>query len=103
MKASDVSQSQRLFGIAVGNREGGNQETSFLISADMIVTQDRYQDFEFSFYHREEESLHLKLMFTGEGNVWLDYIDILPVTPHGEMSEAQPSAASARDMNFDAR
>lgn len=88
LKGDDYSEDNRLFGIAIETKEAGVQDTAFFVSADMLRAENRYQDFEFSFYQRKEGPLHLKVLFTGIGNVWLDYCDFIPVETDGRVPES---------------
>ena len=44
----------------------------------MIKNGAGYQDYHFNYYQSKESRLYLKFLFTGQGNVWLDYVDIEP-------------------------
>ena len=88
LKGDDFSEGDRLFGIAIETEEAGAQDSAFFVSADMLRAENRYQDFEFSFYHRKEGPLHLKVLFTGIGNVWLDYCDFIPVEADRSVPES---------------
>ncbi|MBN1223118.1 MAG: glycosyltransferase family 39 protein [Candidatus Aminicenantes bacterium] len=88
MQADAFGSRDQLLGLAVVKDNGSAQEAVHIISGDMLEAQDRYQDFGFTFYHPNEGPVHLKFLFTGKGNVWLDCVDILPVKPEKERPES---------------
>lgn len=69
----------RLFGIALLNGPKGDQVASFIVNGDMVKKGAGYQNYKFNYYQSKESRLYLKFLFTGRGNVWLDYVDIEPV------------------------
>jgi len=79
LKGDEFLEGERLFGIAIEAQEPGAQDAEFFVSADMLEIQNRYQDFGFGFYHRKEGPLNLKVLFTGMGNIWLDYCDVIAI------------------------
>jgi hypothetical protein len=93
IRGDDFSARDRLFGIAIETEEPGAQDTTFFVSAEMLGTERRYQNFNFSFYHRQEGPLRMKVLFTGKGHVWLDFIDVIPVEPEGSASQKTASVA----------
>jgi len=97
LKGDDFSEGDRLFGIAIETKEAGTQDTAFFVSADTLRAKNRYQDFAFSFYHRKEGPLHLKLLFTGMGNIWLDYCDFKSVDAGPNMLESTGPDVSSAD------
>jgi hypothetical protein len=94
LKGEDFAEGDRLFGIALETREAGVPDTTMFVSADMLNAKNRYQDFGFSFYHRKEGPLHLKVLFTGKGNIWLDYCDFIPVGPDPSVPDTSGSDVS---------
>ncbi len=69
---------ERLFGIALLNAPKGDQVVSYMVTTDKIQKGAGYQNFEFDYYQSKESPLYLKFLFTGRGNVCLDYVDIIP-------------------------
>ncbi|MGB3861130.1 MAG: glycosyltransferase family 39 protein [Candidatus Aminicenantaceae bacterium] len=69
----------RLFGIALLKGPKGDQVASFIVNGDMVKKGAGYQNYKFNYYQSKESRLYLKFLFTGRGNVWLDYVDIEPV------------------------
>jgi len=68
----------RLFGIALLKGPKGEQVTSYIVNGDKIKKETKYQTYSFNYYQSKESRLYLKFLFTGLGNVWLDYVDIKP-------------------------
>lgn len=68
----------RLFGISLMNGPKGEQMASYIVNGDMIKKGTGYQTYNFNYYQSKESRLFLKFLFTGQGNVWLDYVDIEP-------------------------
>ncbi|MFC2165141.1 glycosyltransferase family 39 protein [Acidobacteriota bacterium] len=101
LKGDDFSTNDRLFGIAIETKEAGVQDTAFFVSADMLKARNRYQDFGFSFYHRTEGPLQLKVLFTGKGNIWLDYCDFKSVDAGPTIQESADSDVSNDDNASD--
>jgi len=87
LKGDSFSIGDRLFGIAIESREAGAHDRTCFVSGEMLKAGNCYQDFEFSFYQRQEGPVRLKVLFTGKGNIWLDYLDFLPVEQDGNSSE----------------
>ena len=81
LKANDFSEKDRLFGIAIETTEESDRDMAGFVSGDMFGAKNRYQDFGFNFYHKKEGPIHLKVLFTGKANIWLDYCDFIPVDP----------------------
>jgi hypothetical protein len=98
LKGADFSNADRLFGIAIEPKEAGAQDTTFFISAEMLRAENQFQDFEFSFYHRDEGSARIKVLFTGKGNIWLDFMDFIPVVPDRSASEQKSPGVSAQPV-----
>ena len=79
LKSQDFErEDDRLFGIALLNGPKGDQVASYIVKGDMIKNGAGYQDYHFNYYQSKESRLYLKFLFTGQGNVWLDYVDIEP-------------------------
>lgn len=77
LKAQDFDQKEdRLFGLAVWEGKGEDRAASLMVTGDMLGPGRDYTDFRLSFYQSREEPLRLKFLFTGNGNVWLDYVDV---------------------------
>jgi hypothetical protein len=87
LKGDNFAEGDRLFGLAIETREPGSQDTTFVVSAEMLRTKTSYQNFEFNFYHRQEGPVRIKMLFTGKGNIWLDFVDFIPVEPDGSAPE----------------
>ena len=69
----------RLFGIALLNGgPNGKQVASYIVNGDMVKKETGFQNYSFNYYQNKESRLYLKLLFTGQGKVWLDYVDIEP-------------------------
>jgi hypothetical protein len=80
LKAKDFEQEEdRLFGIALLERPEGAQVISNIVDGNMVKKSSGYQNYIFNYYQSKESRLYLKFLFTGRGNVWLDYVDIEPV------------------------
>jgi hypothetical protein len=71
-------QDDRLFGVALLDGPEGDQVASNIVNGDMVKEGKDYQNYSFNYYQSKESRLHLKFLFTGRGNVWLDYVDIKP-------------------------
>jgi 4-amino-4-deoxy-L-arabinose transferase-like glycosyltransferase len=85
LKAQDFDRGEdRLFGLAVLKGSDEDQAASLMMTGDMFDTDQDYQDFHLSYYQSREEPLRLKFLFTGSGNVWLDYVDVKRVVEHIE-------------------
>jgi hypothetical protein len=69
----------RLFGVALLDRPGGEQVASYFITGDKTEKGVNYRLYEFDYYQSKKSQLYLKFLFTGRANVWLDYIDIVPI------------------------
>jgi hypothetical protein len=78
LKVEDFEDKDRLFGIAFLSAPKGDQVASCIVSADMVRKSTGYRVYEFDYYQRKESQLYLKFLFTGRGNVWVDYVDIEP-------------------------
>ena len=72
-------QDDRLFGIALLNGPKGDQVVSYILNREMVKEGAGYQNYNFNYYQSIESRLYLTFLFTGRGNVWLDYVDIEPV------------------------
>jgi hypothetical protein len=80
LKAKDFDQEDgRILGVALLDRPKGEQVASYFVTGDKIERAMEYQIFNFDYYQRKEGQLYLKFLFTGRGNVWLDYVDIQPI------------------------
>jgi hypothetical protein len=80
LKSQDFGRgNDRLFGIAFLNGPKGDQMASHIVNADMIKKRTGYQNYVFDYYHSKESRLYMKFLFTGRGDVWLDYVDIQPI------------------------
>jgi hypothetical protein len=81
LKARDFErEDERLFGVALLDRPKGDQVVSYFVTSDKIEKEWDYQVYNFDYYQSEERQLYLKFLFTGRGNVWLDYVEIQPIT-----------------------
>ena len=80
VKAEDFERAgDRLLGVALLDRPGGDEVVSYFINGDRIQEGVDYQVYSFDYYQNKESQIYLKFLFTGRGNVWLDYVDIKPV------------------------
>jgi hypothetical protein len=80
LKAQDFDRGEdRLLGVALLKGPKGDQLASYIVNGDMIEKGAGYQHYSFKYYQSQESHLYLKFLFTGRGNVWLDYVDIEPV------------------------
>jgi len=52
---------------------------SYILNREMVKEGAGYQNYNFNYYQSIESRLYLTFLFTGRGNVWLDYVDIEPV------------------------
>ncbi len=79
IKSQDFErEADRLFGIALLNGPKGEQKASYMVNGEMTKKETDYQTYNFNYYQNKESRLYLKFLFTGLGNVWLDYVDIEP-------------------------
>jgi len=79
LKVEDLEDgADRLFGIAFLSAPKGDPVASCIVSADMVQEDTGYQIYEFDYYQRKESQLYLKFLFTGRGNVIVDYVDVEP-------------------------
>jgi hypothetical protein len=79
-KAQDFErEDDRLFGVALLDRPKGDQVVSYFLTGDKVKKGESYHIYNFDYYQNKENPLYLKFLFTGRGNVWLDYVDIKPM------------------------
>jgi len=79
LKSQDFEQkNNRLFGIALLKGPNGEQVASYIVSGEMVKKGAGYQNYNFNYYQNKESRLYLQFLFTGQGDVWLDYVDIEP-------------------------
>ena len=89
-----------MFGIAIEPNEAGAKDKAFFVSGEILTARHQYQDFEFSFYHRHEGPARIKVLFTGKVNIWLDFVDFIPVEPDGsESDKAGAAVIAAADLS----
>ena len=79
LKVQDLEgEADRLFGIAFLNAPKGDTVASCIVNTDMVKKDTDYKVYEFDYYQRKESQIYLKFLFTGHGNMWVDYVDIQP-------------------------
>jgi hypothetical protein len=99
LKSQDSERGEdRLFGIALLDRPKGNQVVSYILNGEMVKEGTGYEHYRFDYYQNKEGPLYLKFLFTGRGDVWLDYVDITPkIGPH---ANKMPKGAEKTEVDF---
>jgi hypothetical protein len=79
LKTDDSRAGERLLGMAVIHGKKEKEIRSFFIRGGDFRENQKYEDFDFYFYLNSEGSLQFNFLFTGQANLWFDYLDVVPI------------------------
>jgi len=79
LKTKDSRGGEGLLGVAVMPGKKEKEIRSFFVRGSDFRENQKYQDFNFDFFLNSEDSLKFKFLFTGQANLWFDYLDVVPI------------------------
>lgn len=75
-KIGDNFLKEKILGVAVASKGGREQGASFFIAGNHFKKSKVYQDFEWDFYLNKDGDISVKILYTKEGNIWIDGVDL---------------------------